>query len=189
MALYSKNIVFLQVQTIQQGPYETVVCIAIVILYNSQVADPQRGSFAFPSFLSFSISIFSKIFRVSIFYICSLATTYFIQNFLFPCLISLLALLYLNLLLPLVLPLFLLNGFMPFINRLLPTKRPLLYIPYVPYIPIQSSDIIRYRFQPVKAWDSLMLKVKNTKKAPVSPQFITCYFYLYNLVYRYSCSY
>ncbi len=116
--LYSKNIVFFQVQTVQQGPYQTVVCIAIIILYNGQVVDPQQGSFTSPSFLTFSISIFSRIFRVSIFYICSLATTHFIQNFLSLYLVFLLALLYLNLLLPLVFPLFLPVSYMPLISRL-----------------------------------------------------------------------
>ena len=55
----------------------------------------------------------------------------------------------------------------------LPIGRPLSYIPCNPYVPVQSSDIARYYFWPVKAWDSWpsppVLKVKNTRKAPVPP--------------------
>ena len=116
--LYSKNIVFLWVQTVQQGPYQIVVCIAVVILYNGQVVDPQRGFFASPLFLTSSISTFSEIFRASISCVCSLATTYFVQSFLSLCLIFLLAFLYLSLLLSLVLPPFLLVGCVPLISRL-----------------------------------------------------------------------
>jgi len=35
----------------------------------------------------------------------------------------------------------------------LPTGRPLPYIPCDPYIPIQSSNIARRHFWPIKAWD------------------------------------
>ena len=52
------------------------------------------------------------------------------------------------------------------VYRGLPTRRPLPYIPCVPYIPIQSSNITRRRFQPIKAWDGqlspLVLKVGVT---------------------------
>jgi len=40
------------------------------------------------------------------------------------------------------------------VYRGLPTGRPLPYVPYNPYIPIQSNNIARRRFWPVKAWDS-----------------------------------
>ena len=66
-------------------------------------------------------------------------------------------------------------GFKPTIAvyRSLPTGRPLPYIPYNPYIPIQSSNIARRRFWPVKAWDGwpspLVLKVGNARKAPAPP--------------------
>ena len=50
-------------------------------------------------------------------------------------------------------------------------KCSLLYIPYDPYIPIQSSNIIQHYFWPIKAWDSwpnpLILKVENAKKVPM----------------------
>ena len=109
--------VFLQVQTIQQGPYKAVVCITAVILYNGQVADPQQGSFVSPLFLTSSISTFSRIFKTFISCVYTLVATYFIQSFLFPYLMFLLALLSLNLLLTLVLPLILLVSYMPFMGR------------------------------------------------------------------------
>ena len=78
------------------------------------------------------------------------------------------------------------------IYRGLPIGCSLPYIPCNPYVPIQSSNITRRRFQPVKAQDSqsspLVLKVGNARKAPTSPQLITYYFYLYNLAYSYSRS-
>jgi len=47
------------------------------------------------------------------------------------------------------------------------------YVPYNPYIPVWSGNIAWRRFWPVKAWDGwpspLILKVKNARKAPVSP--------------------
>jgi hypothetical protein len=55
------------------------------------------------------------------------------------------------------------------VYRGLLTRWPLLYIPCVPYVPIWSSDVAWYRFWPVKAWDSLILKVGNVRKALVSP--------------------
>ena len=55
----------------------------------------------------------------------------------------------------------------------LPIGRPLPYIPCDPYIPIQSGNIVRRRFWPVKAWDGwpspLVLKVGNARKAPTPP--------------------
>jgi len=81
-----------------------VVRIAAVVLYNSQVADPQWGSFASPSLLASSVSTFSKMFRTSISCVCSLATTYFVWSFPFLYLMFLLAFLNLSLLLPPVLP-------------------------------------------------------------------------------------
>jgi len=59
------------------------------------------------------------------------------------------------------------------VYRGLPTRRPLPYILYVPYIPIRSSDVAQRHFWPVKAWDSwlspLILKVGNARKTPMSP--------------------
>ena len=75
----------------------------------------------------------------------------------------------------------------------LPIGHPLPYIPYNPYVPIQSSNITRCLFWPIKAQDGqpspLVLKVGNARKAPISYQLIAYYFYLYNLAcsYFYSC--
>jgi len=59
------------------------------------------------------------------------------------------------------------------IHNGLPTGRPLPYVPYNPYIPIQSSNIARQHFWPIKAWDSWpsppVLKVGNARKAPTPP--------------------
>jgi hypothetical protein len=59
------------------------------------------------------------------------------------------------------------------VYRGLPTRRPLPCVPYDPYIPIRSSNIVWRRFWPVKAWDGwpspLVLKVGNAGKAPASP--------------------
>src|SRR6266568_3657303 len=67
----------------------------------------------------------------------------------------------------------------------LPTKCPLPYIPCVPYISVQSSNVVQRHFWPVKAWDGWLsppvLKVGNAKKTPTSPWFITYCFHLYDL--------
>jgi len=59
------------------------------------------------------------------------------------------------------------------VHRGLPTGRSLPYVLYVPYVPVQSGNIARRRFWPVKAWDSwlspLILKVGNARKTPASP--------------------
>jgi len=59
------------------------------------------------------------------------------------------------------------------VYRGLPTGRPLPYVLCVPYVPVQSGNVIRYYFWPVKAWDGwlspLVLKVGNARKTPVSP--------------------
>ncbi len=80
------------------------------------------------------------------------------------------------------------------------TRRPLPYVPCVPYIPcipcvpcvpyvpVWSSNVIQRHFWPVKAWDGPILKVRNARKAPVSPWFITYYFHLYDLACSYFCS-
>ena len=79
------------------------------------------------------------------------------------------------------------------VYRGLPTGRPLpcvpcvLCVPCVPYVPVWSGDVVWCRFWPVEAWDGLMLKVGNAGKAPASPWFIACCFYLYDLACR--CSY
>jgi hypothetical protein len=39
------------------------------------------------------------------------------------------------------------------VHRGLPTGRPLPCVPCDPYVPIQSSNVVRRRFWPVKAWD------------------------------------
>jgi hypothetical protein len=55
----------------------------------------------------------------------------------------------------------------------LPTRYSLPYISCDPYIPIQSSNIARRRFWPIKDWDNwpspLVLKVGNARKAPTPP--------------------
>ena len=211
--------VFPQVQTVQQGLYETVVCITTVILYNSQVADPWQGSFASPSYLSTFIFTFSKIFKISISCVCSLATTHFIKKkisisifyiptspSIFKSIITsspspiLTRRLYTPYKSALYIILTALNLILNYpglkltiaVYRGLPTRRPLPYIPYVPqvpYIPIQSSNVIQRRFQPIKAQGGLILKVGNARKASASPQFIAYYFYSYNLAYSYSRSY
>jgi hypothetical protein len=59
------------------------------------------------------------------------------------------------------------------IHRGLPTRCPLFYIPCDPYIPIQSGNIVRCHFWPIKAWDGWpsppVLKVGNAGKVPASP--------------------
>jgi len=59
------------------------------------------------------------------------------------------------------------------VYRGLPIGRPLPYVPYNPYVPVWSSNIAQRYFWPIKAWDSwpspLVLKVGNTRKAPISP--------------------
>ena len=78
------------------------------------------------------------------------------------------------------------------VHKGLPTGRPLPYIPYNPYVPIQSGNVTRRHFQPVKAWDGwpspLVLKVGNAGKVPTSYQLIACCFHLYNLACSYSRS-
>jgi len=59
------------------------------------------------------------------------------------------------------------------VYRGLSTRRPLPCVLYVPYVPVRSNNVARYRFWPVKAWDSwlspLVLKVGNARKIPTSP--------------------
>jgi len=59
------------------------------------------------------------------------------------------------------------------VHRGLPTRRPLPYILYIPYVPIRSGNIARRCFWPIKAWDGwlspLVLKVENARKTPISP--------------------
>jgi hypothetical protein len=59
------------------------------------------------------------------------------------------------------------------VYKSLSTRHSLPCIPCDPYIPIQSSDITRHYFWPIKAWDGwlspLVLKVGNARKVPVSP--------------------
>jgi hypothetical protein len=55
------------------------------------------------------------------------------------------------------------------VYRGLSTRWPLPCIFCVPYIPIQSSNVMRHYFWPIKAWDSLILKVENAGKASAFP--------------------
>jgi len=59
------------------------------------------------------------------------------------------------------------------VYRGLPTGRSLPYVLCVPYVPVRSSNVTRYYFWPIKAWDSwlspLVLKVENARKIPTSP--------------------
>ena len=58
------------------------------------------------------------------------------------------------------------------VHKGLSIEYPLPCVPCDPYIPIQSSNIARRHFWPVKAWDGWpsppVLKVGNAKKAPAS---------------------
>jgi len=59
------------------------------------------------------------------------------------------------------------------VYRGLPTGCSLLYVLYVPCVPVWSGNVARRYFWPIKAWDSwlspLVLKVGNARKIPVSP--------------------
>ena len=58
----------------------------------------------------------------------------------------------------------------------------------IPYVFFWSSDVAQCCFWPIETWDGLILKIKNSKKAPASLWFINCCFHLYNLMCNCFCS-